>query len=276
MALESLIKRIYDLPSIPKVVQDLIADLSAKSADASTISKNIQTDPVIAAKVLRLANSARYGAGRKIGSLDSAVVMLGTDTLKTLVIASGVTGTMKDIPGLDMRDFWRNSFLVANICKQIARSSTGNDPEVAFTCGMLHNIGIPLMCLAHEEEMKAIHDKLLEGGNRVALEKECFGFDNNEVSARLAEAWKFPQIIVEALVSQGANPDSTDMPFNAGVVQLASHINSQLGGDAELNTIVSELPESLVTKLNVNTFKLFEYLEVLVESEDDIDQMLAA
>jgi len=172
MALESLIKRIYDLPSIPKVVQDLIADLSAKSADASTISKNIQTDPVIAAKVLRLANSARYGAGRKIGSLDSAVVMLGTDTLKTLVIASGVTGTMKDIPGLDMRDFWRNSFLVANICKQIVRSSgAGSDPETAFTFGMLHNIGIPLMCLGHEEEMKTIHDKLLEGGNRIALEQ---------------------------------------------------------------------------------------------------------
>ena len=97
MTLDQLLKKVYELPSIPKVVQELIASFSSHTADAASISRNIHTDPVIAAKVLRLANSARYGAGRNIASLDTAVVMLGFDTLKTLVVASGITGVMAKI-----------------------------------------------------------------------------------------------------------------------------------------------------------------------------------
>ena len=276
MSVDALLKRIYELPSIPKVVQELIENFSSQSADAETISKNIQSDPVIAAKVLRLANSVRYGAGRKVASLDSAVVMLGIDTLKTLVVASGVTGTLKDIPGLNMREFWRDSFMIANICKMIASNSENCDKEIAFTCGMLHSIGIPLMYLVQRDDMYQV-EAVIEGGfERTSAEKARFGYDNHEVSSRLAEAWKFPEVIVGALATQGAPLDIAPVSPYAIIIKLAVHIHQQLNSDADPQNIMSELPKELTTPLSIDTFKLFEKLNEVTDSVDDIDELLAA
>ena len=276
MSLEKLLSRIYDLPSIPKVVQDLIASFNSKSADAAAISRNVQSDPVIAAKVLRLANSVRYGAGRKVASLDSAVVLLGVDTLKTLVVASGVTASFKSIPGLDAKEFWRNSFMVANICKLIGKNARGLDPEIAFTCGMLHNIGIALMYLVQSDDMKKIEMNLQAGDDRTVQERVQFGYDNNEVGSRLAKSWNFPEIIVHALATQG-DPLASD-PFSpyAAVIKLAVYINDSIDANVEREKIIAHLPEELSAPLHINTFNLFEQLAKACEAEDDIEELLAA
>ena len=276
MPVDKLLKRVYELPSIPKVVQELIQHFSSTTANAETISKNIQSDPVIAAKVLRLANSVRYGAGRKVASLDSAVVLLGVDTLKTLVIASGVTGTMKNIPGLDMREFWRNSFMVANLCKIIAKNSEDCDKEVAFTCGMLHNIGIPLMHLVETETMNAIKADVESGTERIKAEQSRLGYDNNEVGSRLAKIWNFPDLIVDALAKQTTPMKSKPFSPYAAIIHIAEFINESLSEEIALETVMADLPEAAVTTLGVNTYQLFNQLKELIETEDDIDELLAA
>lgn len=276
MSLEKLLSRIYDLPSIPKVVQDLISSFNSKTADAAVISRNVQSDPVIAAKVLRLANSVRYGAGRKVASLDSAVVLLGVDTLKTLVVASGVTGTFKAIPGLDTKEFWRNSFMVANICKLIAKNARGLDAEVAFTCGMLHNIGVALMYLVQPDDMKKIDMNLKAGEDRADKEHAQFGYDNNEVGSRLAKSWNFPDIIVHALATQGDPLSSNPFSPYAAVIKLAVYINDAIDGNVEREKIISHMPEALAAPLHINTFNLFEQLTKACEAEDDIEELLAA
>ena len=276
MSLENLLARIYDLPSIPKVVQELIANFSSRTADATVISRNIQSDPVIAAKVLRLANSVRYGAGRKVASLDAAVVLLGVDTLKTLVIASGLTGTFREIPGMDMREFWRNSFMVANICKLIARNARGLDAEIAFTCGMLHNIGIALMVLVHPEPMRQIGQNLKPGQDRSLEERIRFGFDNNTVGSRLAQAWNFPEVIVHALATQGDPLSSQPFSPYAVVIALAEYINDCIDNNVEREKIIAYLPEALAAPLHINKMNLFEQLGKACDAEDDIDGLLAA
>ena len=276
MPIEDVIKRIYELPSIPQIVQELIANFNSSSANAESISKRIQSDPVIAAKVLRLANSVRYGAGRKVASLDSAVVMLGIDALKTLVIASGVTCTVKNIPGMDMRSFWRDSFMVANLSKIIARNSSGCDPEIAFTCGMLHNIGLPLMYLVKTDDMKEVSAMVASGHGQIEAEMIRLGYDHNEVGARLAQSWKFPDVITTALRNQEAPLQADPFSPYAAVISLAADIAQGLDAGIEPKAIVSDLPEALVSSLVLNSFKLFEQLEKFIESEDDIDEMLAA
>ena len=166
MSLESLFKESPNLPNIPKVVQELIEKFNDPHSNSDEISKKIQMDQVISAKIMRLANSARYGAGRKIASIDSAVVMLGIDTLKTLVIASGVTGAFKDIPGFDKKQFWRDSFMIASICKLIAKH-TDCDAETAFTVGMMHNIGELLILIFNPEETVKIAKLVEAGANRI-------------------------------------------------------------------------------------------------------------
>lgn len=276
MPIEDVIKRIYELPSIPQVVQELIASFNSQTANAESISRSIQSDPAIAAKVLRLANSVRYGAGRKVASLDSAVIMLGSDALRTLVIASGVTSAVKNIPGLDMRGFWHDSFMVANLSKLIARNASGCDPEIAFTCGMLHKIGLPLMYLVQTDTMKTIESMVANGNNQINAENAKLGYNHNQVGARLAESWKFPEIITTALNHQEAPLQASPFTPYAAIIALADSILQHLDEDIDPKTIVSELPDQLTSALALNSFKLFEQLEQLAQTEDDIDEMLAA
>lgn len=273
MTLQELLKKVYELPSIPKVVQELIENFNSDSASADVISKNIQSDPVIAAKVLRLANSVRYGAGRKVASLDSAVVLLGTSTLKTLVIASGVTGSFNKIPGLDAREFWRNSFMVANIAKLIAKNASNQDPEVAFTCGMLHNIGIALMYFGFSDEMLKIEEL---DGNRLEHEQAKFGFDNNAVGAELARLWKFPQVVADALAQQGDPLEHEHFSDYAATIKLASQIQAAVEAGIEREQLVLDLPESLTGPMNLDVLNLFDQLSLALEAEDDIDELLSA
>ena len=175
-----------------------------------------------------------------------------------------------------MREFWRNSFMVANICKIIARNTADSNPETAFTCGMLHNIGIPLMTLVHPQEMLSVQHEVDDGAARVAVERARFGFDSNEVGARLSKAWKFPAEIVDALASQGKPLSTQGLSPYAAIIQLAEYFCCQFDDGVDAQTMVSEMPQGFVSVLTINTFKLFEELQKLSDSEDDIDELLAA
>ena len=273
MPLETLFSHVHNLPNIPKVVQELISNFNNPETDANDISNKIQMDQVISAKVMRLANSARYGAGRSIKSIDSAVVMLGFDTLKTLVMASGITGSFKDIPHFDKREFWRNSFMVANISKLIAKH-TQEDPETAFTCGMMHNIGELLIHLNEPEKSTKIDSLVAEGAIRSQLQQNQFGYDFTEVGAELARRWNFPDIIQSA-IHQHADPLSyeTQNPL-AAIVNLATYLNSGFSQELPKEDILGSFPADIAEGLNIDLLSLFEEIVELLNSEDDIDELL--
>ena len=121
MSFDQLFSQVYNIPSIPKVVQELINNFNNSDTSTRDIAKKLQMDQTLSVKVLRLANSARYGSGRTINSIDAAVTILGFNALKTLVIASGITSACKSIPGLNQKQFWRTSFMVANLAKLLAK-----------------------------------------------------------------------------------------------------------------------------------------------------------
>jgi len=272
---EDLLKCVYQLPSIPKVVQELLETFGKDTSTVADISEKIQTDPVISAKVLRMANSARYGVGRKVASLDAAVVLLGFDAIRTLVVASGVTGAMMKIPGLDMKAFWKESFLIANISRLLAKTGKEVDPEIAFTCGMIHKIGTALMYLGKKEEMQHLQHALEEGQSFRSAQRDAFGYDCDEVSAELAAIWRFPELIQEALRYQSKPKEAEDATY-ASVIYLADRMCRLLEKELTPEELMAQLPSDLMVALGIDTFKLFEKIQLMSEVEDDIDQLLCA
>ena len=135
MHVQKMLEQAHQLPSIPKVVQELLRDFDDPNVDAGKIAAKLQLDQALTAKVLRLANSSFYGGTRKVSSVNDAVVLLGVDSLRTMVAAGGVVAAFKAPEGFDLRAFWRKSFMVAGLCRWLVkRGKLRNlNAETAFT-----------------------------------------------------------------------------------------------------------------------------------------------
>lgn len=128
------------LPSVPKVVQELISSFQDTAVSIDSIIDKVAQDQVLSARVLRLANTARFGGLGRVGSLDEAVVLLGFDNLRMLVIASGITDAAVRMPHFDMPAFWQHSLGRANAAKGLARLA-GLDPSWAIPAAFWHRSG---------------------------------------------------------------------------------------------------------------------------------------
>lgn len=221
--LEQLFDKTHLMPTIPKVVQELIESFSNEDIDIEAIARKVSVDQVLTAKVLRLANSSYYGLQRKIGSVDEAVVVMGLNSLRTLVVATGVTGAFAPIPGFDRAHFWRRSLVVAAYARWLAKKASLNG-EIAFTSGLMHAIGEVLIHLALPVEVQLINRQATVGGRRVQLEREALGFSHCEVGAELARRWCFPADIQAAILNYDAPLAEQPVAPYAALVHVASYL----------------------------------------------------
>ena len=139
-----------ELPTIPAVVQKLMAALRTPTSTRARSASRSPKDPILSAKVLRLANSSFFGGQRSMASIDAAVSLIGIQALTRLIVACGVAGSFKDIPGIDMAVFWRDSLLAATAANKIAPRLEA-DPEAAYVCGLLHATGHLILCQTYPE-----------------------------------------------------------------------------------------------------------------------------
>ena len=199
MDLETLLHNPNALPSAPKVVEDLIGSFDNPDASVDEVARKLALDPVLSAKLLRLANSAYYHVSRSIGSVDDAVRMLGFVTVRTLVISSSLVDGFRTVPGMDLKRFWRYSLHAAVAAKWIAKK-TGDNTDLSFTIAMMHGLGE----LVIHAGMPAQAQELDQTVGPYAMERReaelaAFGFDFSEVGAELARRWKFPEIFATTL-----------------------------------------------------------------------------
>ncbi len=273
MKLEEVFEQTHKLPTIPKVVQELIDSFSNEDIDIDTIAKKIAQDQVITAKVLRLANSAHFGASRQIGSVQEAVVVLGFNTVRTLVVASGITGAFVATPGFDRKAFWKHSLAIATISKWLAKQAKING-EVAFTCGMVHNIGEMLIHIVAPEIAVKI-DKFVEsGGDRVALEDNNIGFDYVMVGEELARRWNFPVEIQQAVKFQNT-ADAQD-PSNklTAVLSLAKLIATLQVDNPSLEELAAKIPENILNISGISKENLELKLPELSELSSGMEEVI--
>ena len=272
MDLKQLIDNAQKLPNIPKVVQELIESFGDENINNDAIAKKISADQVLTAKLLRAANSAHYGGNRKVGSVNDAVFILGFNAVRTLVLASGMTGAFKAPEGFDLPAFWHNSFAVASTCKWLAKFSK-DDAETAFTCGMIHNIGELLIHILLPEESLEIQKIVDRGGRNSDIEKNVLGFNYPEAGAELANRWKFPDAIVESIRHQLEPLNAPEFSRYAALINLADYIVHENERDGGV-TLVEHFPNDLATKLGINLVKLMERIDETKDLIGGFDELL--
>lgn len=222
MDIQSLMGHTARLPTVPAVTQRVIASFSAEDVSLREIADLLETDPVLSAKLLRLANSAYFQVSRSIESVDDAIYILGMAMVRNLVLAGGMVNTFVQTPGLDLHAFWTHSLYTACGARWLAEQR-GTHQDLAFTVGLIHGIGQLHMHMAAPAAMAALDQQVPPmHPERAALEQQALGFHYLNVSAALARAWNFPESLAQPLEHIAAPLAAPVFSEVAALVHLAA------------------------------------------------------
>ncbi|HPO13777.1 MAG TPA: HDOD domain-containing protein [Candidatus Hydrogenedentes bacterium] len=220
---------VENLPTLPAVMQQLLAAVENEASSAADITSILERDIAISARILRLANSAFYGLRHKVDTIRRAVVVVGFDVVRMLALATSVFDlfSQRQQYALDPEDFWLHSLGAAKASQLLAREIPGAQPsDSCFTAGLLHDMGKYFLALA----LKDTYKDVLEMAERsqcllCEIEKDALAITHCEVAYWLAQKWSLPPVIADAIGNQCRVGDY-DGPFwrEVSIVSLASDV----------------------------------------------------
>lgn len=229
MQLDALLAHTDRLPSLPKVVQELVIAFDKPDTDVNHIAALIGSDPALAVKILKVANSAFFRRTRSIASVKEAVVFMGLHTVRLLVMSAGMVGAVRFLDRDSRTQFWRYSLHTAVGARYFARQ-VQLDPDAAFTAGLIHAIGQPLMRELLEDDLASIDEAaLFYDEQRAAHERMALGYGYPDVGAALAESWDFPPQVAMAI--RGAPAPFASTPFSP--LGACVHLGMRLASGSE-------------------------------------------
>jgi HD-like signal output (HDOD) protein len=276
MEIKDLLSQTDKLPNIPEVVRELIQALNNPDANYAEISKKVAKDQTISLKILRLVNSAYFGLSRKVSSIDEAVIMLGMGKLKTLVIASGFANSASNVEGLDLPSFWSDSFQVAELAKWLADMTDDEvNADLAFTSGIIHNIGQLLLHMAQPNRAKAVNT-LVQSSNisRHEAELERFGFTTADAGQALLDLWNFPEPLSNAVKYQNNPTALEENPQLSAILYLACLVNKESKSGDALENILLRFPNE-IAKLAGIKVPATDYLAEALQIKSGLDSLAA-
>ncbi len=217
-AAKKRIQLLKNLPTLPGMIDKISRAVESKRFSAADIGKLVSRDQVLTAKVLKLANSAFFGFSRKVGSLTQALVLLGFDVVKGLILTSSVFDLMKN----KGEDLWRHSMGVANAATIIAVEVGMPDAEEASLAGLLHDLGKVVIRVHMPDDSASINELVeVEGMALRDAEREVLGFNHTQVGQWLAESWKLPEELSEPIRWHHNPEGSRKAPQMTSTVHLA-------------------------------------------------------
>lgn len=222
MELNALLGQPAALPSLPRTVALLMNELAQREPSLRRLNLLFGSDPVLAARLLELANAPAHQLTRQVAGISEALVLLGSAPLQTLVSSATLGTAARAVPGINLQQFWRYSLNTAKLARSLA-GLVHHNQIAAYTAGLLHAVGELLLHLADPETVLSINTLVSPLDlRRAKIEQRILGYCYGNVSAGLAQRWQFPDVVVEALQHQSAPLDNNVYEPLAGVIHLAS------------------------------------------------------
>jgi len=274
---EQVAARLKQLPSLPAAVTELLASFDNEDIDVTRIAHQIAHDQGLTARVLRVANSSFYGLQSRVGTINEAVVVLGFRAVRSMVLAVGMSGAFRidQCPGFDARAYLRHCAAVGLLARGLA-GGVGQNPELAFTGGILHDIGQLVLAAnfpvqyAEALAYRHKHDCFL-----VVAERDVLGLDHTEVGGMLSDAWRFPPAL-HAAVAEHHQPAAAECGSLADLIHVADTLAHGLGLAHSADEMVMPLERTAWLRLGLDGDKIIAALGGIEAELEETCQALNA
>jgi putative nucleotidyltransferase with HDIG domain len=241
---QELVGDLKALPSVPRTYWELVDLAAQESCTMGAISSIIESDPSMSLKVLQLVNSAFFGLMRRISTVQEAVNLLGVEMLKGLALTAHIYAAVNpsELNGFSLDLFQAYSIKSARLARRLA--GPGVDRDIAFTAGIVHDVGKLVLALRKPVEFSAACARVVNHGESIlAVEASLFGVTHAEVGAYLLSTWGIPHEVVST-VAYHHNPSAMGrgrMTLLASVHAADTLIGIIECGEAEANLDVAFL-----------------------------------
>ena len=264
--LRSRVENISTIPTIPSVLKQLSTIIENPKISLNEISHFVSQDPALTTKILQMVNSALYGFPGRISSVNHAVMLLGLNVVKGLLLSVSVFEIMhKAMIGLR-----EHSIGVAIASKVLARKKGLKEPEEVFVAGLLHDVGKVILTLSWPEEYdRTVKEAESSGIAIFDAERSRFSETHAAVAGWLAEKWHFPRKLCECIANHHRPQTSSLAPLETAIVHMADVLVKARG--------LGYSGDRLVPDVNVKAWETLalseaDLREILKELEDSVEQ----
>ena len=236
--LQEVISRVKQLPSVPRVFQELSSVLERPDASVADVARIVESDAAMTARLLQMVSSGFFGLGRAITSAHEAVSYLGLNLVRAIVLTSGLFESLQSEamqPGFSLDTLQRHGLLTGRLASRIL--GDGEASKLAFSAGMLHDIGSLVLATSIPDYYgPAVEHAVQESVPLHQAETAVHGFCHAEVGGALLATWGLPFTLVD-VVTQHHRPDraSADTHELVTAVHVADHLAHEVTSDRRLS-----------------------------------------
>ncbi len=242
LSIDEIFRKVQSIPPLPQAVQRISTLTQNLESDSNELAQIIASDEVLTGKILRIANSAFYGLSQKVSTVPQAIVIIGQQGVRSLALGVTVFGfgsrTEEKIKTWRTQ-LWKHSLAVGSAMRELA-SLTHADPELAFVCGLMHDLGKVLFMEFYPDLYKDILEKAASGEQCLhEIEESVFGLHHGTAGSELCRHWKIPTSITKVLAShhlpRSAIAGSSEDDHRISLARVSDQLAriAQIGSDGE-------------------------------------------
>lgn len=264
-----IIEDFKEFKTIPHVSIRLSQLLSKEDCSIEELEKVIKFEPSLVLRILRLVNSAHYGLLTKVESISDAIIYIGLETLKNVVIVDALKNIFKGCKPGDLfspERLFLHSAVVAITAQMISERILGQQGDSAFLCGILHDTGMIVEYQVEEENfLKVCSEYQTRNGSFTGYEKQYIGADHSEIVYQLAKDWEIPLTVLDPVRKHHGNLDKVDPESLQGVLVISEFMTARLSF-TEIESYEIELPSVCSEYVNDNIWEFKELANVLPDT----------
>lgn len=274
----NVLSNLTNLPSVPKIMFDVISTLKSNPGDTIKIAEVISRDQGITTKILSVANSALYGMERDVSSLEFAIMLLGSKELEHIVTAISLSEAIKfkSVPNFNYEDYWKHSMIVGLASKDIAKKLGYFDISgEAFVGGMLHDLGLQIIVKHFPQEFNEIINLVNSGNSFIKSEQLVLGLTHQEIGKFIAQKWSLPKNLCDIIEFHHTPSEAKENSQLVSIIHLADSMTQEfkIGNGYWDDDISFDL--SIVDQLDIGSVEELsnftnDYREVFNDTADGI------